>query len=466
MMQTEDFDFVVIGGGSGGVRAARMAASFGAKVALVEAGRLGGTCVNVGCVPKKLMVYGASFAERFHEARGFGWTLDSPPRFDWAALVDARENEIRRLNGIYEKLLVDAGVTVIDGFGVFDEERTIRVDAVTEGGARGTRRLRGEHVLIATGGRSRMPPIPGAELGVDSDGFFALRTQPKRIVIAGGGYIGVELASIFRALGSEVHVVHRNRELLNAFDHDVRRFFAEQLELHGVTLHLGHTIERLDRDGSDVVATLDDGTKLIADLQLAAVGRVPNTHGLGLAEVGIETGIDGAVLVDDSFRTSRPNVYALGDCVGRMQLTPVALAEGMTLARRLFGGHPDASVDYELVPTAVFATPEVATVGLTEEAAWHRGERPKIFRSTFRPMKHTLSGQPYRMMMKLVVCEVTDRVLGLHVVGPDAGEIVQGFAVALRMGATKAQLDATIGIHPTAAEELVTMRTPVPSMHV
>ncbi|MEZ4252546.1 MAG: glutathione-disulfide reductase [Polyangiales bacterium] len=447
----------MIGGGSGGVRAARIAASFGAKVALVESGRLGGTCVNVGCVPKKLMVYGASFAERFHEARGFGWTFDSAPRFDWATLVDAREKDIRRLNGIYEKLLLDAGVTIVDGFGVFEEARVIRV---------GERRLRGEHVLIATGGRSRIPPIPGAELGGSSDDFFALRELPKRVVVAGGGYIGVELASVFRALGSEVHVVHRNPELLNAFDHDVRRFFAEQLELHGVTLHLGHTIERLDRDGSSVVATLDDGTKLPADLQLAAVGRVPNTAKLGLSEVGVQTGPDGAVLVDDTFATSQKNVWALGDCIGRVQLTPVALAEGMALARRLFGGQPDASVDYDLVPTAVFATPEVATVGLTEEAAWHRGERPKIFRSTFRPMKHTLSGLPYRMMMKLVVCEVTDRVLGVHVVGPDAGEIVQGFAVALRAGATKAQLDATIGIHPTAAEELVTMRTPVPSMHV
>ncbi|MCA9615989.1 MAG: glutathione-disulfide reductase [Sandaracinus sp.] len=453
----EDFDFVVIGGGSGGVRAARIAASFGAKVALVESGRLGGTCVNVGCVPKKLMVYGASFAERFHEARGFGWTFDSAPRFDWATLVDAREKDIRRLNGIYEKLLLDAGVTIVDGFGVFEEPRVVRV---------GERRLRGEHVLIATGGRSRIPPIPGAELGGSSDEFFALRELPKRVVVAGGGYIGVELASVFRALGSEVHVVHRNPELLNAFDHDVRRFFAEQLELHGITLHLGHTIERLDRDGASVVATLDDGTKLAADLQLAAVGRVPNTAKLGLEEVGVKTGRDGAVLVDDTFATSQQNVWALGDCIGRVQLTPVALAEGMALARRLFGGQPDASVDYDLVPTAVFATPEVATVGLTEEAAWHRGERPKIFRSTFRPMKHTLSGLPYRMMMKLVVCEVTDRVLGVHVVGPDAGEIVQGFAVALRAGATKAQLDATIGIHPTAAEELVTMRTPVPSMHV
>lgn len=456
-MNDDSFDFVVIGGGSGGVRAARLAASFGARVALVEAGHLGGTCVNVGCVPKKLMVYGASFAERFHEARGFGWTFDTAPRFDWATLVDAREREIRRLNDIYRKLLVDAGVTIVEGFGTFEEPRVVRV---------GERRLRGEHVLIATGGRSRMPAIPGAELGGDSDAFFALRERPRRVVIAGGGYIGVELASIFRGLGSEVHVVHRNDHLLNAFDHDVRHIFEEQIQLHGVELHLGRTIERLDRRGGDIVATLDDGTELAADLQLAAVGRVPNTAKLGLAEVGIDTGPDGAVLVDDQLRASRPNVYAIGDCIGRMQLTPVALAEGTALARRLFGRMPDACVDYELVPTAVFASPEVATVGLTEEAAWHRGETCTIYRSTFRPMKHTLSGLPYRMMMKLVVCSKTDRVLGVHVVGPDAGEIVQGFAVALRAGATKAQLDETIGIHPTAAEELVTMRTPVPSMHV
>ncbi len=285
------------------------------------------------------------------------------------------------------------------------------------------------------------------------------------MVVAGGGYIGVELASIFRTLGSDVHVVHRNPELLNAFDHDVRRFFAEQLEIHGVQLHLGRTIVRLDRAADGIVATLDDGSRLAADLQLAAVGRVPNTDMLGLGQVGIDTGADGTVLVDDTFATSQPNVWAIGDCIGRVQLTPVALAEGMALARRLFGGQPDASVDYDLVPTAVFASPEVATVGITEEAAWHRGEQVKVFRSTFRPMKHTLSGQPYRMMMKLIVCAKTDRVLGVHVVGSDAGEIVQGFAVALRAGATKAQLDATIGIHPTAAEELVTMRTPVPAMH-
>ncbi len=452
----EDFDFVVIGGGSGGVRAARVAAGLGAKVALVEASRLGGTCVNVGCVPKKLMVYGASFAERFHEARGFGWSFDATPRFDWASLVEAREREICRLNDIYAKLLLDAGVTSVSGFGVFEEARVVRV---------GDRRLRGEHVLIATGGRSRALPIPGAEHSGSSDDFFKLRELPARVVVAGGGYIGVELASIFRTLGSDVHVVHRNPELLNAFDHDVRRFFAEQLEIHGVQLHLGRTIVRLDRAADGIVATLDDGSRLAADLQLAAVGRVPNTDMLGLGQVGIDTGADGTVLVDDTFATSQPNVWAIGDCIGRVQLTPVALAEGMALARRLFGGQPDASVDYDLVPTAVFASPEVATVGITEEAAWHRGEQVKVFRSTFRPMKHTLSGQPYRMMMKLIVCAKTDRVLGVHVVGSDAGEIVQGFAVALRAGATKAQLDATIGIHPTAAEELVTMRTPVPAMH-
>jgi glutathione reductase (NADPH) len=452
---SDSFDLVVVGGGSGGVRAARIAAGFGARVALVEAARLGGTCVNIGCVPKKLMVYGAGFAETFQEAAGFGWSLDGAPRFDWATLVDRREAEIRRLNGVYRSLLVNAGVTVIEGFG-----------RLVPGGVQvGERTLQAGTTLIATGGRPRVLPIPGWELGKTSDDFFALRAQPRRVVVAGGGYIGVELACIFRALGSEVHLVHKDPQLLNAFDVDVRAFFSEQIQLHGVHLHTRHTIERLDRRGDSIVATLDDGSELPADLQLAAIGRVPATSGLGLEEVGVDTSPGGAILVDEQFQTSRPGVYALGDCIGRVQLTPVALAEGMALARRLFGGQPDATVDYDLIPTAVFATPQVATVGLTEDEAWHRGEQCVIYRTTFRPMRNTLSGLPFKTMMKLVVCAKTDRVLGLHVVGPEAGEIVQGFAVALRAGATKAQFDATIGIHPTAAEELVTLRTQVPPMH-
>lgn len=452
---SESFDLVVLGGGSGGVRAARMAAGFGAKVALVEAKHLGGTCVNVGCVPKKLMVYGASYAEHFHDASGFGWTLGAEPRFDWATLAERREAEIRRLNGIYRSLLEGPGVTIVDGYGRLTARDTVEVNG---------RSLKAKTLLIATGGRSRTPPIPGRELCKTSDDFFALRTQPRRVVVTGGGYIGVELASIFRALGSEVHLVHKDPQLLNAFDVDVRSFFTEQIQLHGIHLHTKHMISRLERRGDQVASILDNGTELLADLQLAAVGRRPETDGLGLAEVGVETSRDGAILIDDTFQTTCSGIYALGDCVGRVQLTPVALAEGMAFARRLFGGQPDASVNYDLIPTAVFATPQVSTVGLTEDEAWHRGEHCTIFRSTFRPMKNTLSGSPSKMMMKLVVCAKTDRVLGLHVVGPDAGEIVQGFAVALRAGATKAQFDATIGIHPTAAEELVTMRTPVAPM--
>jgi glutathione reductase (NADPH) len=453
---SETYDLLVLGGGSGGVRAARVAAGFGARVVLVESSRLGGTCVNVGCVPKKLMVYGASFAEHFREAAGFGWSLGAEPRHDWAALVDRREAEITRLNGVYRGLLESSGVRVVEGFG-----RLIAPDAV----AVGDLTLRAKTILLATGGRPKVPRIPGWELGSTSDDFFALRALPRRVVVAGGGYIGVELASILRAFGSEVHLVHKDTMLLNAFDADVRRFFGEQLQLHGVQVHAGHTIERLDRRGDDLVATLDDGSTLAADLQLAAVGRAPATDGLGLADVGVETSSGGAIVVDDAFQTTCPGIYALGDCVGRVQLTPVALAEGMTFARRLFGGQPDASVGYDLIPTAVFATPQVSAVGLSEEEAWHRGEQCVIFRSSFRPMKNTLSGLPFKMMMKLVVCAKTDRVLGLHVVGPEAGEIVQGFAAAMRAGITKAQLDATIGIHPTAAEELVTLRTPVPPMH-
>ncbi|MCS6898178.1 MAG: glutathione-disulfide reductase [Myxococcales bacterium] len=449
-------DLIVLGGGSGGVRAARIAAGFGARVALIEAKRLGGTCVNVGCVPKKLMVYGASFAEHFREAAGFGWSLPMQPQHDWAALVDRREAEIARLNQVYRNLLTSSGVRIVEGFG-----RLIAPDAV----AVGRLTLRARIILLATGGRPKVPAIPGWELYSTSDDFFALRACPRRVVITGGGYVGVELASIFQAFGAEVHLVHKDAMLLNAFDSDVRRFFGEQLRLHGIHIHAGHTLERIDRRGDDLIATLDDGTSLAADLQLAAVGRVPATEGLGLEEVGVETSPSGAILVDDTFQTTCPGIYAVGDCVGRVQLTPVALAEGMTFARRLFGGQPEACVDYDLIPTAVFATPEVATVGLSEDEARHRGELCVIFRSIFRPMKNTLSGLPFQMMVKLVVCGKTDRVLGLHVVGPDAGEIVQGFAAAMRAGITKAQLDATLGIHPTAAEELVTLRSPVPPMH-
>ena len=450
-MSEYDYDFAVIGGGSGGVRAARMSASFGAKVAIIEGAAMGGTCVNVGCVPKKLFVYAASFAESFEDARGFGWA-STRPAFDWSTLVDAKNREITRLNGIYESILEKAGVDIVRGFAAFEDPHTLRVD---------DRTLRAETILIATGGKPWWPKIPGHELGISSNECFYLESLPERIVIAGGGYIGVEFAGIFKLLGVDVHLVHRGDLLLNRFDQDVRRHLTEEMRNKGIHVHLGQTIERLHRQGSAIVATLKNGESLEADLQMAAVGRRPNTAGLKLEAAGVDVDRErGAIVVDDDFRTSTPNIYAIGDVIDRLQLTPVALAEGMALAKTLYGGTP-TNVDYDAIPTAVFSTPNVGTVGLTEDAAWHRGHECTIFRSVFTPMKHTLSGRHEKTMMKLVVCAETDRVLGVHMVGPDAGEIIQGFAVALKCGATKAQLDSTIGIHPTAAEELVTMRTPV-----
>ncbi|HJL05734.1 MAG TPA: glutathione-disulfide reductase [Polyangiaceae bacterium LLY-WYZ-15_(1-7)] len=452
-MASWDYDLLVIGGGSGGVRAARMSAGFGAKVALVEGGPLGGTCVNVGCVPKKLLVYAASFADEFRDARGFGWSLPGAPRFDWPTLIANKDREIARLNEVYQGILGRAGVDILRGWARFEDPHTVRI---------GDRTVRAAKILVATGGKPKVIPIPGHELAITSNEAFSLDALPKRIVIAGGGYIGLEFASLFNLLGVETHLVHKDSYLLNAFDGDVRRHVTEQVRLKGVHVHHDHTVERVEKRGAELVAVLDDGTELAADLQMAAVGRVPNTDGLNLEAAGVEVAAGrGGIVVDDGFRTSQPHVFALGDVIDRVALTPVALGEGMAFARAQFGGEPEAAVDYESIPTAVFSVPQVGTVGLGEEAAWHRGEECLIYRSVFRPMKYTLADRHEKMLMKLVVCAKTDRVLGVHVVGPDAGEIVQGFAVALKGGATKAQLDATVGIHPTAAEELVTMREPV-----
>ena len=446
-----EYDLFVVGGGSGGVRAARVSAGLGARVGLAEGKRLGGTCVNVGCVPKKLLVYAASFAADFVDAAGFGWRLPGPASFSWPALIANKNKEIERLNGVYRKLLTKAGVEIHDAHARFLDAHTLQV---------GDEKVRAKTILVATGGHPWKPPIPGNDLAITSREAFYLEQQPESIVIAGGGYIGVEFAGIFAALGSEVHLVHKNEHLLNAFDEDIRKFLEEQIRINGVHLHLGRTATSLHKDDGRVVATLDDGSELGAQVQMMAVGRRPNTEGLGLEAAGVQTGARGAIIVDDELRTNVEHIYALGDVIDRVQLTPVALAEGMAFARARFGGEP-MKLDYADIATAVFSNPPVASVGLSEEAAWHRGETCTIYRSAFRPMRNTLSGRPTRTMMKLVVCSKTDRVLGCHMVGPDAGEIIQGLAVAMKCGATKAQFDATVGIHPTAAEEFVTMRTPV-----
>ena len=447
-MTQYDYDLIAIGGGSGGVRASRVAAGLGARVALIEESRLGGTCVNVGCIPKKLFSYAAHFASDFEEARGYGWKPGASP-FDWATLVSNKNTEIARLNGVYATLLKQAGVEVIAARGMVSDAHTV----VAAG-----RRMTAKHILIATGGWPVVPRIPGAELAITSNEAFVLGHLPRRIVVVGGGYIAVEFASIFNGLVPETTLVYRGQQLLRGFDHDLGKRLAEEMTLKGVTVKLEENIERIERSAGALRLHFASGAKQEADLVMYATGRAPNTAGIGLEEAGVLLAENGAIKVDDEFRTSTPSIYAIGDAIDRLQLTPVALAEGMVLAHNLFGS-VSRRMDYEQVPTAVFSHPNIATVGLGEEQALARGIVIDVYIAHFRPLKATLSGSPERVFMKLVVERATDRVLGAHMVGAEAGEIIQGFAVALKCGATKAQFDATIGIHPTGAEEFVTMRT-------
>lgn len=449
-MSTYDFDLFVIGAGSGGVRASRTAAGFGARVAVAEASRLGGTCVNLGCVPKKLMVYASSYSAAIEDAAGFGWTVPAPS-FDWSTLIANKDREIARLNSAYRNLLEGAGVRIIEGRARLRARHTVEVDGAT---------FTADKILIATGGRPFKTPIPGSGLGITSDEVFHLERQPQKIVITGGGYIAIEFASIFNGLGTEVVLTYRGPLFLRGFDDDVRTALAEELRKRGIELRFETTIERLDRTDRGVAATFNTGDVVEADLMMCATGRVPNTAGLGLEEIGVELDARGAVVVDHFFESSLPGIYALGDVIDRINLTPVALAEGEAVANTLFNDTP-STVDYNGVPTAVFSQPSVGTVGLTEAAARAAGHDVVVFRSAFKPMLHTLSGRDERTLMKLVVDRPSERVLGAHMVGPDAGEIIQGMAVALKAGATKSTFDATIGIHPTAAEEFVTMRAPV-----
>lgn len=445
-MARYDYDLITIGGGSGGVRASRMSATHGARVALIEAGPLGGTCVNVGCIPKKLFSYAANFSDEFAESRGFGWSPGSA-EFDWATLLANKDREIARLNGIYARLLGDAGVKVIAGRARVIDAHTVEVGGQT---------LSGEHLLIATGGYAVRPDIPGAGLGVTSDQAFHLDALPDRAVLVGGGYIAVEFASIFSGLGVATTLVHRGGHLLRGFDDDIGTVLAEELAQHGISLVLNETVSSLARDNVGVLATLGSGRKLAADLVMFATGRRPNVAGLGLEAAGVTLADSGAVLVNDFYASSVPSIFAIGDVIDRVQLTPVAIAEGMVLARNLFKGE-HSKLDYANIPTAVFSHPHIATVGLTEAEARKHVE-VEVFRTRFRPLKATLSGSTGRVFMKLVVARHSGRVLGVHMVGDGAGEIIQGMAVALNCGATKAQFDATLGIHPTTAEEFVTMR--------
>jgi len=446
-----DFDLLVIGAGSGGVRASRMAAAKGVRVAVVENRYLGGTCVNVGCVPKKLFVYASEYAEKFEEARGFG-VQGQLQGFDWSTLRDNKSTEISRLNGIYNNLLENSGVTILHGSASFKDAHTVLVDG---------REYRAERILIATGGWPFKPDVPGAEHAITSNEAFFLEQFPQRVIVVGGGYIAVEFAGIFNGLGAETTLMYRGEQILRGFDEGIRQFAAQQIAAKGVNILTDSDIKRIEKqpDGS-LIATLKSGDTLAADAIMYATGRRPMTDGLKLEAAGVKTRENGTVIADDFFQTSTPSVYALGDVIGTPALTPVALAQAMKLVAQLYSDDR-SSMDYDNIPTAVFCQPNIATVGLTEEQALERyPDDITVFESSFKPMKHTLSGLPERTLMKLIVQTSSDVVVGAHMVGPDAGEIIQGLAVAIKAGATKAVFDSTIGIHPTAAEEFVTMRTP------
>jgi len=446
-----DFDLFVIGAGSGGVRAARFAAGFGAKVAVAESRYLGGTCVNVGCVPKKLLVYGAHYAEDIGQAQGYGWTIDGAT-FDWKTLIANKDREIQRLNGIYRSILVDSGVTLLQAHARLVDAHTVEVEG---------KQYTAEHILIATGGWPHVPAIPGREHAITSNEAFYLESLPRRVLVVGGGYIAVEFASIFHGCGADTKLLYRGELFLRGFDGSLRDHLKDEMIKKGVDLQFNADIVHIDKqtDGS-LLATLEDGRTLEADCIFYATGRRPMLDNLGLEKAGVALDARGFIAVDDEYRTSVSSILAIGDVIGRVQLTPVALAEGMAVARRLFKPEQYRKVDYTTIPTAVFSLPNMATVGLTEEEAREQGYKVTIFESRFRPMKLTMTDSLERSLMKLVVDAETDRVLGCHMAGPDAGEIMQGLGVALKAGATKQVFDDTLGIHPTAAEEFVTMRTP------
>ncbi|TWC17602.1 MULTISPECIES: glutathione-disulfide reductase [unclassified Pseudomonas] len=446
-----DFDLYVIGAGSGGVRAARFAAGFGARVAVAESRYLGGTCVNVGCVPKKLLVYGAHYAEDFEQASAYGWTAGEAS-FDWATLIANKDQEINRLNGIYRNLLVNSGVALHEGHAKITGPHEVEING---------QRHTAEHILVATGGWPVIPQIPGREHAISSNEAFFLKELPKRVLVVGGGYIAVEFAGIFHGMGAQTSLLYRGELFLRGFDAAVRKHLAEELTRRGLDLQFNADIQRIDKqaDGS-LEVTLKDGRTLMTDCVFYATGRRPMLDNLGLENTAVALDEKGFVKVNEKYETTEPSILAIGDVIGRVQLTPVALAEGMAVARRLFKPEQYRLVDYRMIPTAVFSLPNIGTVGLTEEQAREEGHEVQIFESRFRPMKLSLTDCQERTLMKLVVDARTDKVLGCHMVGPDAGEIVQGLAIALKAGASKRDFDETIGVHPTAAEEFVTMRTP------
>lgn len=449
-MTAFDYDLFVIGAGSGGVRASRIAASLGARVAVAEERYFGGTCVNVGCVPKKLFSYAAHYADDFEDSHGFGWQTPRPG-FDWSVLVKNKDTEIKRLNGIYKSLLDNAGVTVYQDRARLADAHTVCI---------GEQRVTARYILIAVGGWPWIPDFPGAEHAITSNEIFHLDTLPKSIVIQGGGYIAVEFASIFARLGCETTLVYRGDRLLRGFDDDIRQFISASMQ-HDLNLVLNDDIAKIVKQDKQLSVLLNSGAEIVADTVMAATGRRPLTADLGLESTGIKLSDNGAVCVDEHFRSSVDNIFAVGDVINRVALTPVALAEGEIVARSLFAGensNKNQQLSYQNVATAVFCHPNIACVGLTEQEAIAAGATVDVYLNSTKALKHTLSGRDERSLIKLVVERQSDKVLGVHIVAQDAGELVQGFAVALNCGATKADFDNTIGIHPTLAEEVVTMR--------
>ncbi|MCB1907278.1 MAG: glutathione-disulfide reductase [Rhodocyclaceae bacterium] len=449
-MSRFDFDLLTIGAGSGGVAGSRRAAIHGARVAICEGSRVGGTCVIRGCVPKKILMYGSQFGEALEDAGAYGWRFGRPT-FELAALVAAKNAETARLEGIYRRMLADGGVRLIEGRGCLVDPHTVEVDG---------RRITAGRILIATGGRVSHPPIEGIELALDSDRLLDLERQPDHLLVLGAGYIAVEFAGIFRGFGSDVTLAYRADLPLRGFDQDIRRRLAEAMDGRGIRLQAGFAPVRIERRGSSFAAIDGEGREIVADAVLAALGRHPNTAGLGLDAVGVRTrGRNGAIEVDRFSRSSVASIFAVGDVTDRANLTPVAIAEGRAFADTEFGGREQA-VDHSLIATAVFSQPQIATIGLSEADAGARGHDCQVFEAGFRPMKNTISGRSERAYMKVVVDRSNDRVLGAHMIGPDAAEILQALAVAVTMGATKADLDRTLAVHPTTAEEFVLLRTP------
>ncbi|MCA9631861.1 MAG: glutathione-disulfide reductase [Myxococcales bacterium] len=453
----ESFDYVVIGGGSGGLASARRAAKHGARVALVESGRLGGTCVNVGCVPKKVMWNVASVAEALHDARDYGFDLGAVPALDWARIKQKRDAYVERLNAIYARNLDNDGVRHLDGWGRLEGPSEVVVEST-----RGSERLSARHVLIATGGRPRLPGLPGEELGITSDGFFELESLPKHVAVVGAGYIAVELAGIFNALGSEVTLLIRREQLLGGFDSMLRDTLMEEMLKAGVNIETCIHLQSVNRNEQGKLELRGAGGEELGgfDRLIWAIGRDPNTRDIGLDRAGVEVRADGVIPVDDFQNTNVPGVYAVGDVIGKWELTPVAIAAGRRLADRLFAGQGDARLEYEEIPTVVFSHPPIGTVGMTEEQAHelYGMSGVRCYTTRFTNMYHAVTERKTVTAMKLVTIGAKEKVAGIHVIGMGADEMIQGFAVALRMGATKADLDRTVAIHPTASEELVTLR--------